>query len=202
MFMLKFFQTAALAAVLLPSLAVAAQPDTNPAHIHAGTYTVDPSHARLLTAVTHFGFTTWYSQFTGITGSLTINPKDVAAAKLSITIPADTISTSNTVLDGMLNSPNWFDTKKYPTITFVSTKVVRTGHDTALVTGNLTFHGVTKPETLKVSFNASGINPVTHQYTIGFNATGEIKRRDFNQTTYVPVISDEVKLMISAPFVQ
>ncbi len=202
--MRKFIHTAALAAVLVPSLAVAQAtgPDTNPAHVSAGTYTVESSHTRLLTSVSHMGFSTWYSEFTGITGSLTINPKDVAATKLSITIPTNTISTTNKTLDGMLNSPQWFDTTKYPTITFVSTRVVRTGKTTALVTGELTFHGVTRPETLHVSYNASGINPVTHQYTIGFNATGELKRSDFGVTAYVPVIGDEVTLTITAPFVK
>jgi polyisoprenoid-binding protein YceI len=200
----KLVHAAALAALLVPSLAAAqaAPPDTNPAHVRAGTYTVESGHTRLLTAVSHLGFTTWYSQFTGITGSLTINPKDVTATKLSITIPTDTISTSNTTLDGMLNGPKWFDTTKYPTITFVSTRVVRTGKDTALVTGDLTFHGVTRPETLKVSFNASGINVVSHEYTIGFNATGELKRSDFNETAYVPLIGDDVALTISAAFVK
>jgi polyisoprenoid-binding protein YceI len=70
------------------------------------------------------------------------------------------------------------------------------------VTGELSFHGVTRPETLHVTFNASGVNIVTHQYTVGFNATGVIKRSDFNQKTYLPVIGDNVTLMISAAFVK
>ncbi|OYV25501.1 MAG: polyisoprenoid-binding protein, partial [Acidocella sp. 20-63-7] len=100
------------------------------------------------------------------------------------------------------NSPAWLDTAKYPTIEFKSTKVVRTGHDTAKVTGELTFHGVTLPETLNVTFNASGVNFLSKQYTVGFNATGMIKRSDFNVKTYVPVIGDDVSLIISAAFVK
>jgi len=78
--------------------------------------------------------------------------------------------------------------------------VVRTGKDTADVTGDLTFHGVTHPETLHVKFNAGGIHPFTKKYTIGFNAEGHLKRSDFGQTTYVPLIGDDVGLIISAEF--
>jgi len=195
----------ALALSLAPAAAfaqAAAAPDTNPADVKPGAYTVEPTHTRVLFAVSHMGFTTWYGNFTGVTGSLTLDPKDLAKTAFDITIPANSVSTTNTKLDGELNSPEWFDTAKYPTIEFKSEKVVRTGKDTALVTGELSFHGVTKPETLKVSFNAAGINPLSKQYTVGFNATGTLKRSDFNQTTYVPLIGDEVTLTISAAFVQ
>ncbi len=190
------------ALTLAPLAAMAQNVDTNPADVKAGTYQVEPTHTRVLFAVSHMGFTTWYGNFTGASGSLTLDPKALGKTSFDITIPANSVSTTNTKLDGELNSPEWFDTAKYPTITFKSEKVVRTGHDTALVTGELTFHGVTRPETLKVKFNASGINPISKQYTIGFDATGELKRSDFNQKTYVPLIGDDVTLIISAAFVQ
>jgi polyisoprenoid-binding protein YceI len=193
----------ALAVLAAPSLALAQTvADPNPAHVKAGTFQIEPSHTRVLFAVSHMGFTTWYGDFTGVSGSLTLDPKNVAGGSFDIIIPANTVSTTNTKLDGELNSPEWFDTAKYPTIEFKSEKIVRTGKDTALVTGELSFHGVTKPETLKVTFNAGGTNPLSKQYTIGFNATGELKRSDFNQKTYVPLIGDDVTLTISAAFVQ
>jgi polyisoprenoid-binding protein YceI len=183
-------------------LAAAAQtaPSTNPAAVQAGTYQVEPSHTRVLFSVSHMGFTTWYGEFTHASGTLTLDPKNVAKTSFDITLPANTISTSNTKLDGELNSPEWFDTAKYPTIEFKSEKVVRTGPKTARVTGLLTFHGVTKPETLAVTFNAAGLNPLTKAYTAGFNATGTINREDFNQKTYAPLIGTEVTLTISAAF--
>lgn len=193
----------ALGLLAAPAAALAqAAPDANPAHVKAGTYQVEPSHTRVLFAVSHMGFTTWYGEFTGVSGSLTLDPKKLSATSFDIVIPANSVTTTNAKLDGELNSPEWFDTAKYPTIEFKSGKVVRTGHDTALVTGELTFHGVTRPETLKVTFNAAGINVLSKQYTAGFNATGTLKRSDFNQSTYVPLIGDQVDLTISAAFVQ
>jgi polyisoprenoid-binding protein YceI len=200
-------KTLALGAAILagPALAQAQSIpplNTNPAAVPAAAYTVEPTHTRVLFAVSHMGFTTWYGQFTNVSGTLNLDPKALSSSSFDITIPADTVSTSNTKLDGELNSPEWFDTAKYPTIEFKSEKIVRTGRDTAKVTGELTFHGVTRPETLDVTFNASGVNMLSKQYTVGFNATGHIKRSDFNQKTYIPLIGDDVTLIISAAFVK
>ena len=177
-------------------------PNTDPSDVQSGAYSVEPLHTRVLFALSHMGFTTWYGEFTHVSGSLTLNPKALGTSTLDIIIPANTISTTNTKLDGELNSPTWLDTTKYPTIEFKSTRIVRTGQDTAKVTGNLTFHGITHPETLDVTFNAAGVNFLSKQYTIGFNATGAIKRSDFDESTYVPVIGDDVSLIISAAFVK
>jgi polyisoprenoid-binding protein YceI len=198
------FAILAAAVLALPALARAQTlpADPNVAHVQSGAYQVEPSHTRILFAVSHMGFTTWYGEFTNATGTLTLDTKNLPASSFDITVPANTVSTTNTELDGKLNSPDWFDTAKYPTIEFKSEKILRTGHDTALVTGELTFHGVTKPETLKVTFNAGGVNPLSKQYTVGFNATGTLKRSDFNQSTYVPLIGDDVTLTISAAFVK
>jgi polyisoprenoid-binding protein YceI len=192
-----------LATLALPAVSLAqTAPDANPADVKAGTYQVETTHTRLLFAVSHLGFSTWYGQFTGVSGTLTIDPKNLAATALDISIPANTVTTTNTKLDGELNSAAWFDTAKYPTITFKSTGATRTGTDSADVTGELSFHGVSRPETLHVTFNASGVNFLSKQYTIGFNATGALHRSDFKQSTYVPLIGDDVSLIISAAFVK
>lgn len=195
---------AILAAMLAMPAAAFAQtaPDANPGDVKAGVYTVEPTHTRLLFAVSHLGFTTWYGEFTHVSGTLSIDPKQIAATKLSISVPVDTVSTSNTKLDGELKSPAWFDAAKYPTITFKSTTVTQTGADRADVAGELSFHGVTQPETLHVTFNAAGVNFISKQYTIGFDATGALQRSDFKQTTYLPVIGDTVSLIVSAAFVK
>jgi polyisoprenoid-binding protein YceI len=193
---------ALLLAAAMPALAQAAPINLNPAAVQSGTYSVEPSHTRLLFAVSHLGFTTWYGQFTHVSGTLVLNPKAVGASTLDIIVPADSVTTTNTTLDGELNSPAWFDTAKYPTIEFKSTRITRTGRDSAVVVGALSFHGVTRPETLHVTFNASGVNVITHQYTVGFNASTVIRRSDFNQTAYVPMIGDDVTLTISAAFVK
>jgi polyisoprenoid-binding protein YceI len=193
---------AAAALAAAPAALHAQSPVANPAPaaVQACDYKVETSHTRVQFTVSHMGFSDWYGDFTGATGTLNLDPKAIAKAKLDVTIPVASVSTTNATLDGELKSNAWFDAEKFPSITFTSTKVTQTGPRTALVAGNLTFHGVTKPVVLKASFLASGVNPLSKGYTIGFNATTAFKRSDFGVKTYVPLISDEVSLRISAAF--
>jgi polyisoprenoid-binding protein YceI len=194
------FAAAALAAA--PAIIHAQGPvaNPNPAAVQAGTYGVEPSHTRINFTVSHMGFTEWYGDFTDASGTLVIDPKTPAAAKVDISIPTASVTTINAKLNEELRSDAWFDAAKYPAIHFVSTKVTLTGARTALITGDLTFHGVTKPVVLKTTFNASGVNPLDKGTTVGFNATTLIKRSDFGVKTYVPLIGDDVTLRISAAF--
>jgi polyisoprenoid-binding protein YceI len=199
--MTKTFRVAALAgAAALLAFTSSAAIAADPASVPAGTYALESSHARVAFSVDHMGFSTWYGDFTGAKGSLTLDPKNLAGSKLDISIPTGSITTTNAVLDGELKDPSWFDAAKYPTITFRSTSVASTGADTAKVTGDLTFHGVTKPVTLDVKFHGAGANPMSKAYTVGFDATGSLKRSDYDVTKYVPLVGDKVDLFISAPF--
>ena len=187
-------------AVASPSAFGQAAADIAPAHVQEGAYTVEPSHTRVLFAVSHMGFTTWYGEFTNVSGALTLSPKAVGDSTLEIRIPAKTVSTSNAKLDGELKSPQWLDAEKYPEIVFKSKAVERTGEASAKVAGDLTLHGVTKPVTLDVTFNGAGTNPLDKKYTVGFEVSGAIKRSDFGVNAYIPLIGDDVKIIISAGF--
>lgn len=194
---------------LLPALALAAlvsvpafaqERTANPAQVEAGTYKVDPAHTQVTFGVSHMGFTTYYGRFADATGTLDLSPKDPDASRLQIEVPASTVSTTSDKLNEELKGAQWFDAQKYPEITFRSTKVARTGKDTAQVTGDLTLHGVTKPVTLAVRFVGAGVNPLDKKYTVGFQATGLIRRSEFGMTTYVPLIGDRVELTLSGAF--
>lgn len=192
---------AAIAAVpMLPATAVAQTVSRSPAAVQAGHFVVEPYHTRILFAVNHMGFTTYYGDFTGASGSLTLAPKGGAATALTVSVPVASVSTTNAKLDGELKAPDWFDAAKYPAITFKSTKVTKTGAATAKVTGDLTLHGVTQPITLSVKFHGAGVNPLDKAYTVGFDATGTLKRTAFGVSKYVPLIGDEVQVTISGAF--
>ena len=185
----------------LATSAVAADTfSTNPAAVVAGVYTVEPAHTRVQFAVKHIGFTSFYGDFTGVSGSLSLDPKTVAASKLDVTIPVASVSTTNRALDGELAGADWLDAATYPTMRFVSTRVVQTAAGKATITGNLTMHGITRPVVLMASFNGSGVNPLDKAYTVGFDATTTLKRSDFGVKTYVPMVGDETSLRISAAF--
>lgn len=170
------------------------------AQVQGGHFVIEPNHTQVAFGISHLGFTTYFGHFTDATGTLELEPAKVAASKLDVSVPTATIATTSDKLNEELRSAQWFDAAKYPTITFHATKVLRTGPTEARIEGDLTLHGVTRPVTLVAHFNAAGINPIDKAYTVGFQATGKIKRSDFGVSTYVPLIGDEVDLILSGAF--
>ena len=187
--------------VALAAPALAQTPPTrDPAQIQAGTYAVDPNHTQVGWRVSHMGFSNYAGGFSNVSGSLDLQPKEPAASKLSLRIPVGSVTTTSDKLTGELKSEQWLDAGKYPEMTFVSTKVAPEGKDKAKVTGDLTLHGVTKPVTLDVSLVGAGVNPLSKKVTVGFEATGTLKRSEFGVKTYVPLIGDDLHLTIAGAF--
>ena len=190
-----------LAATLLVANSVAdAQSSLGPDQVQSGTYVIDTKETLVRYGVIHMGFTEFWGTFPGATGTLVIDPKQIARATLDVTVPIVTVETTNRELNGELFSNEFFDGEKYRTMHFVSTGVLRTGTNTAKVTGNLTMHGVTKPVVLDVTFNGAGPNDFTKVSTIGFKAVGLVKRSDFGLGKFVPIVSDDTTITISAAF--
>lgn len=193
----SLLRTAAFVGALATPLAgIGAAP--NPSNVQAGTYAIEPLHTRVMFGIDHLGFSTYYGQFVAASGTLKLDPKDPGSAALEVKVPTATVSTTNAKLDGELKSADWLNAEKYPEISFKSTKVTPSGSDAATVTGDLTLHGVTKPVTLNVKLHGQGANPMSKKPTIGFDISGKIRRSDFGVNKYVPLIGDEVDLIISA----
>lgn len=171
----------------------------DPARVQAGTYVMDPAHTQVAFTVNHFGFNNYIGLFGNPTGSLTIDPKQPEKASLTVEIPMNEARTSSTTLDEHLKKPDFLDTAKYPTAKFVSTAIKVEGTE-AEITGNLTLHGVTRPVTIDAQFTGAGIHPMNKKLNIGFSGTTMIKRSEFGIGQYVPLVSDEVKLAITAAF--
>ncbi|MFC0686604.1 YceI family protein [Novosphingobium clariflavum] len=201
---MKALPFAASLALLVPVLAapafLSAAAPVAPETIEAGSYKVESNHTLTQFAVNHFGFNDFFGTIPGATGSLSLDPKALGNAKLDVSLPVARISTTNATLDSELVSADWFDAATYPTIRFVSQKVERTGARTARITGTVTMHGVSKPLVLDATFGGAGVNPMDKAYTIGFAATGTLKRSDFGVSKYVPAVSDEVQIRITAAF--
>jgi polyisoprenoid-binding protein YceI len=171
----------------------------NVSRITGGTYTVDSAHTQVAFTVNHLGFNSYYGIFGGATGSLTLDPKRPAAASVSIEVPLKALVTTSDKLNTHLSTPDFFDSAKYPTARFVSTKVVVSGTK-AKIAGNLTLRGVTKPIVLDARFTGAGANPMSKVETVGFEATTVVKRSDFGMGYGIPMVTDAVDLKITAAF--
>ncbi|MGN6689452.1 MAG: YceI family protein [Sphingopyxis sp.] len=199
-----------VAAVAVP--AVIAQPPANPpgapdkTRVTAGAYAADPNHTMVVWEVDHLGFSNYTGIFGDVTGTLVLDPKNPAAAKVDVTIPVSKVTTASAGLTAHLlregkdgGKPDFFGPAPADA-RFVSTNVVvdKDG-DEAKVTGNLTLNGVTKPVTLDVDFHGAGAMN-GGKPTVGFEAETTIKRSDFGVSMGIPFVSDEVQLKIHAAF--
>ena len=193
----------ALAAFLAVSSDAFAQgvSTSDPNAVKAGTYKVEPYHTQIGFSISHFGFTDFAGFFSGASGTLVLDPAKPSAAKLEVSIPTSSVLTTVSILDDELKGAKWFDAPHYPAATFTSTKVTLISADSAEIVGNFTLHGVTKPVTLKAHLVGSGTNPLDKSFTVGFEATGTIKRGDFDIKQYLPLVGDDVRLTISGAFV-
>jgi polyisoprenoid-binding protein YceI len=126
------------------------------ARAEGGAFAVEPLHTRVLFGVSHFGFTTYYGEFSGVSGELDLDPKNPSTSKLNIRLPVVSIGTTSAELNGELKGEKWFDTVKYPNISFKATKVTMTGPGKADVVGDLTLHGTTKSVVLHTVFRGQG----------------------------------------------
>jgi len=169
--------------------------------IPPGTYDVDTKETLVRYGVDHMGFSEFWGTFPGATGTLEIDPKAIGATKLAVKVPIFMVETTNRELNGELFSDEFFDAENYPWMTFSSKTVVRTGPKSFKVTGDLTMHNITKPIVLDVTFHGAGNNPFTGKDVfVGFDAKGMVKRSEFGLGKYVPIVSDDTTITISAEF--
>ena len=160
------------------------------------TYAVDSGHSFPNFSYQHMGLSMQLSKFDKTTGTITL---DQAAKTASVDVVIDTtsVNTGSTVFNGHIQGEDFFDTTKYPTATFKSTKVVFEGDQPSTIEGDLTIKGITKPVTLKVTHFATKLHPMMKKEAVGANATTVIKRSDFNLSKYVPNVGDEVTITVS-----
>jgi polyisoprenoid-binding protein YceI len=164
------------------------------------TYQLEKTHVDLLFAINHAGFSQKHGSFRQLDATLLYDAQKPEASQVKVTVKTDSLDTGFADRDRDVKGPMFLDTAKYPEMTFTSTKVTRTGEKTLKVQGDLTLHGVTRPIVLDAVLNQVGPNPFDKRPTVGFSASGSMRRSDFGMGTYVPVIGDEVTITIDAEF--
>ena len=177
-----------LAATITLAAALAA-----PAVAAPDTYVLDSAHSFPRFSYNHFGYSTQVSRFNKTTGKI-IYDKEAKTASVDIVIDATSVDSGFPVFNEHLRGEDFFDTAKYPTATFKSTKVVFEGDKPSAIEGNLTIKGITKPVTLTVTSFHAMPHPMKKKDAIGANAFTTVKRSDFNAGKYAPNVGDEIRI--------
>ncbi|MEW6131597.1 MAG: YceI family protein [Pseudomonadota bacterium] len=165
------------------------------------TFDIDPTHTAPRFEYSHFGFSNQVHRFDKTSGKIVLD-REAKTASVDVSIDARSVNTGYAVFNEHIQGEDFFDTAKYPTITFKSTKVEFEGDKPVAVEGNLTIKGVTRPVTLTVNSFQAKPHPMRKRDAIGANAVARIKRSDFNMGKYAPNVSDEVTLSISVEAVK
>jgi polyisoprenoid-binding protein YceI len=150
-----------------------------PAFARASTWDIDPAHTSIEFSVRHMMVSTVKGQFEKVKGSLDLDDKDVTKSTVEVTIDLGSVNTHEPKRDGHLKSADFFDTAKFPTATFKSTKVQKAGKNKLKVTGELSLHGVTKPVVLEVEGPTDAYKTPFGTTVRGVHATAKLDRKDF-----------------------
>jgi len=190
--------TFAVAALMLSGSALAqSQPST---------WKIDPAHSAAEFSIRHMGLSNVHGHFGGVNGSITLDPADLSKSSVNATVDVTTVDTGVAPRDQDLKTDKFFDAAKFPTMTFVSKSVTKSG-DGYSITGDLTLHGVTKPVVLEMEPSKEQIGQDGKPHR-GFDATTTIHRPDFglvwNGTLKSgdAVLGDDVKVTLDVEAVK
>ncbi len=169
-----------------------------PAVQAADTYDFDKDHTHIIFFVSHIGFSNMIGRIKSFNGHFTFDENAPEKSTLDVTLIPASVDTDVPALNKMLMSDKFLNAYAFPEMHFKSTKVVVTGKNTGDVIGDFTLLGVTRPLILHVTYNKSGIHPLTNDFVSGFSADATLKRSDFGMKAFVPDVGDEVRIHIEA----
>jgi polyisoprenoid-binding protein YceI len=170
------------------------------------TYQIDSAHTHAQFKVRHLMISNVKGDFDKVTGTIELDDANPSATKINVTIDVSSVSTREPQRDAHLKSADFFDVEKFPTMTFVSKEVVKSGDDSYEVVGDLTIHGVTKTIDLNVESVTPEVKDPFGLYRRGAEAKTTIRRSDFGVVynsileTGGVAISDEVHITIDTEF--
>ena len=157
-------------------------------------YVVDKGHSSLQFKIKHMGVSYTHGRFNDFSGSFKFNLDNPAGCSIEIDVNTDSIDSNDDERDKHLRSAEYFNCEKFPSMSFKSTKIEKTG-DAYRVTGNLTILAVTKSVTMRMKKVGEGKDP-WGGYRMGFDGSLMIKRSEYGMTAKIPGIGDEVYLTL------
>lgn len=180
-----------LAALAIATLAALA----TPARAEPVAYTIDPTHTFPGFEISHLGLSVQRGRFNRSGGKLVLD-RAAGAGSVEISIDAASVDTGLDELERRLRGDEFFNVETYPQLTFKSDRFVFIDGRLIAVEGMLTLLGVTRPLYLTVDHLHCRPHPLTRREMCGANATANLKRSEFGMDRYVPMVGDEVRLLI------
>jgi polyisoprenoid-binding protein YceI len=160
----------------------------------ADDYIIDAVHSGVSFKISHIGLSYVHGRFDSFSGKFTLDSSDPSKTSFALSIKPESVDTNNAQRDNHLRSPDFFNVKQFPTISFTSTsvKAIDGGYE---VRGDLTLHGETRPVAFTLKGGRSAEFPKGVQRT-GYVTDFVVKRSDFGVGKTMPILGDEVYVSI------
>lgn len=170
---------------------------------NAAQYKIDTegNHSFIQFKIQHLGFSWLLGRFNEFEGDFSYDKANEAANKISITIDTSSVDSNHELRDKHLRSDDFFDVKTFPQATFVSTSFKPSTDGKAILTGDLTLHGVTKSVIIDVNKIGEGKDP-WGGYRVGFEGSTSLSLSDYNIKKNLGPKSQEVELYFSFEGIQ
>jgi polyisoprenoid-binding protein YceI len=177
---------------------------TAPAFAQIETYKLEKPHTQIIFSVSHLGFSHSYGKFTDYDGTIVFDRGQPEKSKVDVVIKTASIEMNDQKWNDHMKNADFFNVEKFPDMTFKSINILLDKDDKneAKISGELTILGVTKTVTLDVEFNKADKHPMKDIMMAGFSATGKIKRSDFGMNYGLPMVGDEVEMIIEVEAIQ
>jgi polyisoprenoid-binding protein YceI len=160
-------------------------------------YKIDPVHSSIIFKSQHLQTSYVFGRFDKFSGTITDSESDPSKTAINVSVDVASINTGNEKRDGHLKSPDFFSAQEFPQITFKSTSVKAGDGGKMEINGDLTLHGQTKPVTATLQRVGASSNPPPFGQRVGYFATFTVKRSDFGMSKMIPMVGDEVELMVA-----
>jgi polyisoprenoid-binding protein YceI len=167
-------------------------------HAAPERYVIDTegAHAFIQFRIKHLGYSWLYGRFNDFEGDFTYDPDDASNSGIALTIQTASIDSNHAERDKHLRDADFLDVARFPTATFKSTSYKETGLDKAVLEGELTLKGITKPVTIEVERIGNGPDP-WGGYRRGFEGRTRFALKDFGIDYNLGPASREVEMMLT-----
>lgn len=162
-------------------------------------YVIDKAASQVDAKVAFFGIASKTAKFPDMSGTFNLSFANMQALDMVVDIDARTLTTGDAQTK-TLRGRSFFDVARHPTLRFVGRKLNMTGALTAMVEGDITARGITRPITLGVTFSVPPMSTGGTQ-PISIVGTGVIDRRQFGMTAFPWIIGAMVNVTIRARMV-
>lgn len=162
----------------------------------AADFDVDPAHSFVTFKAQHLGAGFTHGRFNKMKGNLSFDEANIEQSKFTLTIDAASVDTGIAKRDDHLRSPDFFNVKQFPEVTFESTAWKKVADKKYEVTGKLTLHGTTKEITVPVVLVGQG-KGFKGESLVGIEATFSIDRMDYGVAWNPDVVSKKIDMVVS-----